>query len=412
MLPPYLAVAALLWQRRAYLAKSAAVGMVLTAILAFLSPNQYKSTVQLMPPDPLATSPQAMYAAMMGNSISSTAAGLGALNSSRTPGGTFMGLLQSRTLQDRLIDRFDLRKVYSCKLYELAREKLTRNSAIGEDKKSGILIITVTDKSPQRAHDLATAYVEELDSLAARVSTSAARRERIFLETRLKSVKDDLDSASQGLSQFSSRNATMDPQTQGKATLEAAEKLQEELIVSESELRGYEANYTDDNMRVRAVRAKVDELRSQLRKLSGNRQDAKAGLGNEQFSPSISSLPLLGVKYNDLYLHAQIEEQLYTLLSKQYESARVQEAREIPTIKVLDAPNVPERKSSPHRILMMLVGAMLFLMGAIAITIAQASWENSRGGSSWQFVANVKQDFLGDIREKMAFFRRHRKDAQ
>ena len=137
--------------------------------------------------------------------------------STRTPGETFIGILYSQTAQDDIIDRFDLRRIYHCKFYIDARKILTAQTTIEEDKKSGIISISVMDRDPNLARDIAKAYVEELDKLVNKLSTSSARRERIFLEERIKSIKNELDASSVALSQFSSRNATIDPQSQGQS---------------------------------------------------------------------------------------------------------------------------------------------------------------------------------------------------
>jgi uncharacterized protein involved in exopolysaccharide biosynthesis len=363
-----------IWRRRRWLAKVIGLGTLVAIGIALLIPNKYTSTAQLMPPDSQALSSTSMLSALAGGGAIAPSFAGGLMNA-RTPGGTFIGILDSQTAQDDLINRFDLRRVYHCKLYSDARKILTERTTIAEDKKSGIISIAVTDRDPNRARDLAEAYVEELDKLVNRGSTSSARRERIFLEERIKSIKSDLDASSVELSQFSSRNATLDYQKQGEASVEAATKLQGEMIAAQSELSGLKAIYTDDNVRVRQARARVGELQSQLRKMGGVGErvdggDLKAG----QFMPSIRKLPLLGVTYADLYRRVTMQEAIYETLTKQYELAKVQEAKEIPPVKVLDEPDVPERKSSPHRLTIVLDGVLLSVFAGIAWIIARKLW--------------------------------------
>jgi uncharacterized protein involved in exopolysaccharide biosynthesis len=368
-----------IWHRRRWLAKVIGLGTLVAIGIALLMPNKYTSTAQLMPPDPQALSSTSMLNALVGaGSIGPSLAG--GLMSARTPAGTFIGILDSQTAQDDIINRFDLRRVYHRKLYFDARKILTERTTIVEDKKSGIISISVTDRDPNRARDLAEAYVEELDKLVNKVSTSSARRERVFLEERLISVKNDLDASSRALSQFSSRNATMDPQRQGEATVEAAGKLQGELIAAESELSGLKAQYTDDNMRVREVRGRIDELQSQLRKMSGVGDNVNgADLKADQFLPSVRKLPLLGFTYYDLYRQVTMQGAIYETLTKQYELAKVQEAKEIPPIKVLDEPEVPERKSFPNRKIIVLLGTLVAASAGIAwIIIGRKLWDHLR----------------------------------
>ena len=362
-----------IWERRNWLAKVIGLGTLVAVIIALLTPNKYTSTAQLMPPDSQALSNISMLSALSGGSpIASMGGGL---MSARTPAGTFIGILSSQTAQNDLINRFDLRRVYHCKLYIDARKVLAERTVIDEDKKSGIISISVTDRDPNRARDLAGAYVEELGKLVNKGSTSSARREREFLEQRLESIKSDLDASSVALSQFSSRNATMDPQKQGQSILDSAGKLQGELIAAQSELSGLKAMYADDNVRVRQAGARVDELQRQLRKMDGigervDGEDLKAG----QFMPSIRKLPLLGVTYADLYRRMTMQEAIYETLTKQYELAKVQEAKEIPPVKILDEPDVPERKSSPHRSIIILLGFFLSAFAGTSWVIALKLW--------------------------------------
>jgi uncharacterized protein involved in exopolysaccharide biosynthesis len=203
-----------------------------------------------------------------------------------------------------------------------------------------------------------------------------ARNEREFLEQRIKSIKSDLDAGSVELSQFSSRNATINPQSQGQTLIAAASALQGELITAQSELSGLKAMYSDDNVRVREARARVDELQSQLRKMDGigGKVDG-ADQKSKQLYPSIRELPILEVTYSDLSRKLAMQESIYETLTRQYELARVEEAKEIPSIKVLDEPQVPERKSSPHRSDIVLLGALISVFAGIVWIVACKFWE-------------------------------------
>src|SRR5438552_2399357 len=176
----------LLWGRRRFFFRAVAAGLVVSTLVAFLIPKSYTSTTQLMPPDPQSTSGMAMMAAMAAKSGGGLAGVAGDLLGLKSSGALFIGILRSQTAQDRLIQRFDLRKIYGARLVTSARTKLDQNTSISEDRKSGIITISVTDHSPQRAAALANAYVEQLNTLVSELSTSSAHREREFLEQRLK----------------------------------------------------------------------------------------------------------------------------------------------------------------------------------------------------------------------------------
>lgn len=368
----------ILWERRSRLWKSTALGFLVGLLIAFLVPKQYESTTRLMPPDSQANSAAAMAAAVMGT-MPSLATGLANnLPGLKSPGALFAGILQSRTVQDDLVNRFDLRKVYSCKRYADARKKLASRTAIAEDTKNGIITITVADNDAQRAQGLAVAYVDELNNRVAQLSTSSARRERIFLEDRLKAVKHELDEATLRLSKFSSNNLTFDPTLQGKAMLEAASTLQAQLIAAQTELSGLEQIYGRENARVKAAKARVSELRSKLAVMSGrgdHGQEGNSSLRNGQLYPSLEQLPLLGNTYGDLARRAKIDEAVFEVLTKQYELAKVQEVKEIPTVKVLDAADLPEKTSFPPRLLLGILGACIGFVAAASFAFLQKLWE-------------------------------------
>jgi capsule polysaccharide export protein KpsE/RkpR len=363
----------LLWQNRHVLFRFTLWALLMTTAVAFVIPKRYASTTRLMPPDNQSNSGIALLAAMASKGGVGPGALAGDLLGIKGSGALFTEIIRSRTVQDRLIARFDLRHVYHDRYWEDARKDLTEYSQISEDRKSGVISISVVDRDPQRATQMARAYVEELDRLVAEVSTSSARRERIFIEQRLGTVKRDLDVVSQQFSDYASRNSTIDITAQAKATVEAAAKLEGELIVAQSELQGLEQIYTDNNVRVRSLRARVDELRTQLHNVGGN-PDPESGKDNDQDLPSIRQLPLLGVKWADLYRQVKVQETVYELLTQQYEMAKIQEAKEIPTVKILDDANLPEKKTSPHRLNIILVGGVLGLAIGILFVIGNAFW--------------------------------------
>jgi capsule polysaccharide export protein KpsE/RkpR len=379
----------LLWDRRQFFLRAAAAGLIVSTVIAFLIPKSYTSTTQLMPPDQQSTSGMAMMAAMAAKAGTGLGAVAGDLLGLKSSGALFIGVLRSQTSQDRLIQQFDLRKVYGKRLIMDARTKLDENTTISEDRKSGIINISVTDRSPQRAAALASAYVGQLNSLVSELSTSSAHRERVFLEERLKVVKQDLDGASNQLAQFSSKNNTLDIQQEGKAMLDAAGTIAGEMIAAQSQLEGLRQIYTENNPRVRSLDARVGELRKQLDKLGGTQaMGADGGTASASQSadppatrvgglpfPTIRSLPLLGAKYADYYRSAKIQETVFELLTEQYELAKVQEAKETPSVKVLDPATVPEKKSFPPRLPIMFLGTFLVSALSVAWVLGSARWE-------------------------------------
>jgi capsule polysaccharide export protein KpsE/RkpR len=282
----------------------------------------------------------------------------------KSTSAVFAKVLESRTVQDHLIERFDLRKKYGASYWEDARKKLSTRTLIAEDKKSGVIAISVRDHDAALATELANAYVDELGSVMAKVSTSAARRERIFIEQRLAEENTSLQDAERQFSQFASTNMALDVPEQTKVTVEAAARLQGELIASRAQLEGLKQTYTGENIRVKSVQAHVNQLERELAKINSG---SAAGVQDPRSPyPSVKNLPLLGVKWADLYRNTKIRETVVELLTQQYEMARIQEAKEIPSVKILDPASTPERRSPSWLVVIIagtFLGAMLACMG-------------------------------------------------
>jgi capsule polysaccharide export protein KpsE/RkpR len=372
----------LLWERRALLLRAAAWALVVSTIIAFLIPARYESTARLMPPDSQSSSGFAAAAAALaggsaGGGLSSLA---GEYLGLKSTSDVFVGILSSRTVQDKLIEQFGLKKLYWDRRMEDARKDLGERTSVSIDRKSQIVTISVSDRNPQRAAAMAGAYVAELNRLVAELSTSSARRERIFLEGRLQAVGQDLETAEKEFSQFASKNTAIDIKEQGKAMVGAAAELQGEMIAAQSQLEGLRQIYSDSNVRVRTVKARIDELERQLEKIGGKGESSSAlpSQGNDSsMYPSIRKLPLLGVEYADLYRRTRVQEAVFETLTKEYEMAKVQEAKEIPTVRVLDAPDIPEKKSSPSRMFIIFFCTSLAVVAVSALVLGTGVWKKT-----------------------------------
>lgn len=291
----------------------------------------------------------------------------------KTTADLFVGILESNTVRDDLIRRFRLQAVYGDRYVEDAREDLASHSGISQDLKSGIITVSVVDNDPQRAEALAEEYINELNWVVSQLSTSSAHRERTFLEQRLAQVNQELEAAEKDFSEFSSKNGTIDISEQGKAMVTAAAMQQGQLIATESELEALRQIYTNNNVRVRAAEARITELKHQLEELGGSGATQTNGI--QALYPPIRKLPVLGITYADLYRKVRVEEAVFEALTREYELAKVEEVKEIPTVRVLDAPSVPQRKSFPPRLLVVMLGTFLTLTGATAWVLGHAAWQ-------------------------------------
>jgi uncharacterized protein involved in exopolysaccharide biosynthesis len=379
--------AMLLWKHRRMLARVIGISLLVSLVISFTLPKQYKSTTSIMPPE------QQNSGAMMLAALASHSGSLGTLGSlaggllgGHTSTALFIDMLQSGSVSGHLIDRFNLQHVYRKRYRVDAAKHLARCTKITEDKKSGTITIEVEDTDRVRARDLAQGYLDELNNLVTRTNTSSAHRERVFIEHRLEKVQADLEQAQLGLSEFSSKNSTIDIKEQTRAMVDAGARVQAELLLEQSGLESLRQIYGDGNVRVRETEARIANLKSELAKMTGTSAplppeqahedgtDSKEGSGDGALYPPLRQLPRLAVPYADLYRRVRVQETLYELLTQQYEMSRIEEVKDVPAVSVIDAPGIAEKKSFPPRLLLTLLLTFISFAFASALILVRDHW--------------------------------------
>jgi len=385
--PNWVSNGVLLWEKRRALAWTAGIAAMLALGAALMIPKRYESSAQIMPPAN-SMSGSALLAAIAGGGGNS----LGSLGSlaSLFQGGVgntslFVDLLRSGSVSSDLIDRFDLQHVYK-KRYRIDTAKfLASRTKISDDKKSGIITLTVSDTDPVRARDIAQGYLDELNKLVNRTNTSSAHQERLFIEKRLLGVEHDLETAQERLSDFSSTHATVDIKEESRSMVDAAAKVQGELIVEQTNLNSLRQIYGDENIRVRSSQARIASLQAEISKMGGSSMalpategdpgvDTTTGGNSDEPFPALRQLPRLAVPYANLYREVQVQETVYELLTRQFEIARIQEAKDVPVISVIDAPGIPEKKSFPPRALIVLLVPLAAVIAAAFFHLLRFQW--------------------------------------
>ena len=378
--------ASLLWRHRRMLARVTAIALVVSFAIAFLIPKKYKATASIMPPDQQNSG--ALMLAALARGGGSGLGSLGTLASSLLGGHTttalFVNLLESGTVRGHLIDRFQLQKVYHTRYRFTTAKRLARLTKITDDKKSGVITIEVEDTDPVRARDMAQAYLDELSNLVNKTSTSSARQERIFIEHRLHDVENNLEHAQLELSEFSSKNTTVDIKEQTRAMVDTGARVQGELLVQQAGLQSLRQIYGDGNVRVKETEARIAALQKDMQQMTGSSAplpaadsglDGAAPSGDKgELYPPLRQLPRLAVPYADLYRTVKVQEVIFELLTQQYEMARLEEAKDIPAISVIDAPGIPEKKSFPPRLILMVVLTFLSFSVAASLILFREVW--------------------------------------
>lgn len=290
-----------------------------------------------------------------------TLASLGALaglsGSVRNTGDQFVTFVVSRTVADGILKRFDLTTVYDEKLAHDARLKLANRTRVSLGKKDGVIAIEVDDESPQRAADMANAYVDEVRKLTAGLTLTEAQQRRTFFEGQLKQVRSRLDAAQTALqgSGVTAESIKAEP----KAAVESLARMRAELTNAEVRLQMLSSSLANNTPEVQQQSAAVARLKAELTRAAQAEPATPGG-------------------YVAAYREFKYQETLFDLIARQYELARVDESRDGGQLQVIDVAQTPERKSKPKRSLFMIVGFALGLLGLCVHT----GWRLSRHRSA------------------------------
>jgi uncharacterized protein involved in exopolysaccharide biosynthesis len=329
------------------------VTALVSAAVAFLIPVEYTAEAVILTPQHAEPSLSAMAQLAgvgpgMGLSGLSLLSGLGL----RNPSDLYVGILESRTIADALIKRFQLKKVYNDKYLQRARKHLARRTTIKAGKDT-LIHIQVDDRDPARAAQLANAYVEELSLRNTTVALTEASQRRLFFEQQVTKEKKLLAAAEDALRDTQQFTGLVVPTGQAEALVRSASQLHAEIMSREAQLAGMRAYVTDDNPRFQMVNRQLAALRSELAKLETGEHVA----GTPEVP--VGNLPQAGLEYLRKYRDVKYHEGLFEALSKQYEAARLDEAKAAPLIQVVDDAVVPEKKSWPPRTLIILISTVL-----------------------------------------------------
>ena len=320
---------------------------VLAIIYSLTLPNTYTATAKLLPPQQQQSAASALL---------SQIGGVAGLNSARSQNDVYVAMLKSRTVADNLIQRFDLMKLYQSDYYFKVRDRLAGAVRIATGK-DALITIEVDDTDPKRAAEFANAYVEELMKLTQVISVTEASQRRLFFERQFVQAKENLTKAEAAARVGLTRGGLVKVDEQGRAIVETTARLRGEITAREVQLSAMRTFAADNNPALRRTQQELEALKSELAKMEGEdglRPTTKGASGQ-----GMDSLRLLrDVKYN---------ETLYELLAKQYELAKIDEAKDASVIQVLDSAVVPERKSKPNRTLIVIQTFVITLVVAVLL---------------------------------------------
>ena len=337
-----------------------AVMTVGTLVVSLFLQKIYESTATLLPQ--LESNNGVGLGALFASGAASSAAqslGISLPGSPATPTDVFTAMLKSRIMADDIIRRFDLMEHYETKTMHDARGSLEGATRIVVTKEK-VIKVAVEDKDPQLASDIANFYVSNLDRLNQTLSVSKARENRKFIEQRVAETQTALVKVEDALKEFQTQNRTVAIEAQSKAMIEATAMIQAQIMAQEVQLQVMGSYLSSNNPEIARVQSSISELRKQLQIMETGKS-GKERLPGDRLRPAITSVPTLALEYGRLARDLKVQETLYALLISQYEQAKLTEARDTPTVQVLDPAIPAERKSRPKILLNVLIAGILSL---------------------------------------------------
>ncbi len=334
---------------------------VAAVVMTLRSPNVYTAKTTILPPQQ-GSSMSSLLSGQMGLLAGLAGKDVGL----KSPSDVYIAMLRSDTAADDLIKQFDLEKVYKTKYLVDARQRLRAQSVINTTAE-GLLSVAFTDKNPKLAAEIANAYVDELHSMNARLATTEAAQRRVFFEGQLKTAKDNLADAEVALKQTQLKTGMLDLDAQSKLILTSVATLKAEISAKEVQIQGMRSFATADNPDLQVAETELAALRGQLSKLV---RDNNVPEGDIDIPTT--KIPQAGLEYVRRLRDVKYYETLYELMAKQYEAAKLDEARSVPLIQVVDPALTPERKSGPPRtIIVLLTGIAAFVISCFWVLISE-----------------------------------------
>lgn len=352
----------------------------LVALLVSLAlPKYYKAESRIFPPQEKGGNLAAQLMGQAGGLIA-LAGGMAPLKSQ---GELYVAMLKSRTVLDRIVDRFDLLKLYKTRFRQDARKKLLKYFTAREDRKSGVISLTVEDRDPKRASEMANAFVEELRSLAGGLAISEAGQRRLFFEEQLGRTKAALARSEDEVKSFQQRTGMIQVDAQARAVIEGNARLRASIAMKEVEAKVLRSFSTPQNPDLQRVEEELRALRAELGKV-----ETAKGEGFDPIMPS-GRIPEAGIEYMRKLRQFKYNETLFELLAKQYELAKLDEARNAVIIQVIDPAVPPERKSRPKMsvIVLLATGAGFVLAVLLALYRERTRKEQGRPADAEEFPA-------------------------
>ena len=359
------------WRR---IALFTGVALLLGTVVAFILKPTYTATALILPPQQEQSSASSLLGSLMLLGGSGGAGGL-----LKSPGEMYVGILKSNAIADELIKKFNLEKIYKTKTLDETRIELEKHAEF-ESKKDGLIHISVKDHSPKRASDLANGFIDALYRMNSTLALTDAAQRRLFFQKEVDEERQALNKAEDALAATQTKTGMIQLTGQADLLLSTMAEIQARITLDQVTLEGLLTSATNENPDVLRLKREIAGLRTQLNKLQHSQR--KLTPGDTQVPAS--RIPEIAVEYTRRLRDVKYHETLFDLLSKQYEAARIDEAKSAPLIQVVDQATPPEKRSGPPRVLIILgAGIFGFLLGGL-LSLASDHYRRLRATPEFQ----------------------------
>jgi uncharacterized protein involved in exopolysaccharide biosynthesis len=343
---------------------------ILAAIIVFLIPSKFTATTVVLPPAQSSSISSALMGQLGGSAALASAAG--ATLGIKSTGDMYVSLLHSQTVEDALIRRFNLMARYRKKRMSDARTAFEDRSSVVLGVKDGLIRISVTDIDPNLAAEMANGYVEEFRKLSANLAITEASQRRIFFQQQLLEANEGLAKAEEAMKHTEQSTGVLQIDSQARALIESAATLRAQVAAKEVQLQAMRSYATEDNPQMILAQQQLIALKEQLAKLSGSSDPASSDI----IVPK-GNIPEAGMEYIRKLRDVKYYETIMELIAKQFEMAKLDEARQGAIIQVADLALPPDKKSSPHRAVTVVLIALIAFATSILWVLAKSRWQQT-----------------------------------
>ena len=367
------------------IAMVAIVAALASLAYAMSLPLIFTARATLLPPGAQQQSGSAAALAQLG-ALGGLAGGLGA----KAPDELYVALLKSDTVQRALIDQFNLKKRYDIETYEVLRKALPNYIRVSSDKKSGLISVEVDDEEPKFAADLANAHAGEITKVLAKLAVSEAQLRRVFFEQQLNDTKERLIKAEVGLRTVQEKSGVIVLDKQAEALIGGAATLRAQIAEREVQMKVLRTGATDQNPEVLRLGSELRALRSELARM----ESTQGGNAGSAVDMPVGRIPEAAIDYVRARRELKLQETLLESMVRQYEIAKLDEAKEGPVLQRVDVAQPPDRKSKPARAMIVLASTLLAMLVACLFVIVRGYSARTReldpqSALAWRNVAQA-----------------------